>query len=137
MVTGEKSPKEFILVAIPPLIWYDRRVLPAYFAAKGQQAERELVVIDRTEVLFDRLAPRMDEGGYEVVSEPWTSDPVAQLAQRATDGEIGARRLDSSAITSACAPPSPAVMIGPTRSSSDEWIRRSRPLPVMRSKASR
>ena len=82
--------KWFIFSTIgAPLFMIALMVLPAYFAAKGEQADRKLVVVDRTEVLFDRLGPRMKEAGYDVVSEPWTDDAVVTLTQRASDGDIG------------------------------------------------
>ncbi|HSG07394.1 MAG TPA: ABC transporter permease [Longimicrobiales bacterium] len=73
-----------------PLFMIALTVLPAYFAAKGERADRKIVVVDRTGVLYDRLQPRMDEAGYEVASEPWTSDVVVSLTQRATNDDIGA-----------------------------------------------
>jgi ABC-2 type transport system permease protein len=83
--------KWFIITTVGgPLFMIAIMVLPAYFAARGEQNERRIVVVDRTEVLYDRLAPRMDEAGYDVTSEPWTSDAVPALTQRATDGDIGA-----------------------------------------------
>lgn len=83
--------KWFIISTVGgPLLMIAMTVLPAYFAAKGEQADRKIVVVDRTELLFDRLSPRMEEAGYDVVEEPWSSDIVPTLTQRATDGEIGA-----------------------------------------------
>lgn len=72
-----------------PLFMIALTVLPAYFAAKGEKADRKLVVVDETGVIYDRLAPRMEEAGYDVTSEPWTDDAVVSLTQRATDGDIG------------------------------------------------
>ena len=72
-----------------PLFMVAITVLPAYFAAKGEAADRKLAVVDRTEVLYDRLAPRMEEAGYDVNREPWSEDIVATLTQRSTDGELG------------------------------------------------
>lgn len=72
-----------------PLFMVALTVLPMYFAAKGEEADRTLVVVDETGVIYDRLAPRMEEAGYDVTSEPWSSDAVVSLTQRATDGDIG------------------------------------------------
>ena len=63
--------------------------LPAYFAVQSEQGERVLIVLDRTDVLYERLAPRLAEGGYEVSEEPWSEETVDRLTQQVMDEELG------------------------------------------------
>ncbi len=63
--------------------------LPAYLARRGEQAERSLALVDRTEVLYERLAARLEEAGYRVRREPWSDQVVATLSQEVKDRDLG------------------------------------------------
>jgi len=65
-------------------------VLPAYLAPKSEAADRQIAVVDRTGVLYQELAPRLEEARYTVRQEPWSSDVVAKLSQLVTDKKLGA-----------------------------------------------
>jgi len=64
-------------------------VVPAYFQAKGEEGARDLAVVDGTNVLYDRLAPKLVEAGWTVHEERWHADIVTELRQAANDGAIG------------------------------------------------
>ena len=82
--------KWFIFATIGgPLFMIGIMVVPAYFAARGEQTERSLAIVDGTNVLYDRLAPNLEDGGYEVLEERWHASVVTDLRQRASDGDIG------------------------------------------------
>ena len=63
--------------------------LPAYLARRGEEAERSLALVDRTGVLHERLATRLDEAGYRVRREAWSDQIVATLSQEVKDGDLG------------------------------------------------
>ncbi len=63
--------------------------VPVYFAQQGDEAERTMAVVDGTGVLYDRLAPRLEEAGYDVREQRWHSDVVTELRQAAEDGVLG------------------------------------------------
>jgi ABC-2 type transport system permease protein len=63
--------------------------LPAYFASKGEKADRDIAVVDRTGVLYEGLAPRLVEARYQVHPEPWSDDVVPDLSQQVTDKKLG------------------------------------------------
>lgn len=82
--------KWFIMVTIGgPLFMILVTVVPAYFAASGEEAERNLAIVDGTDVLYDRLAPELEEGGYTVARERWRADVITELRERAGEGDIG------------------------------------------------
>lgn len=62
-------------------------VLPTYFTARGQDAERTIAVVDSTGVLAERLLPRLEEAGFTVHTEAWSPDVSAELTQRSLDGD--------------------------------------------------
>lgn len=72
-----------------PLLMLAMFVVPAFFAAQGERNERVVVLADRTGVLAETLAPRLEDAGYTVTVEPWSESLVAGLSQRTTDGDIG------------------------------------------------
>lgn len=72
-----------------PLFMIALLVIPAFFASRGEQAERNIAVVDRTGVLYGRLAPRLEDAGYTLHDEPWSEEVVAELTQRVTDEEMG------------------------------------------------
>jgi ABC-2 type transport system permease protein len=63
--------------------------IPAYFAARGEMNERNIALVDRTEVLYEGLAPRLEQAGYTVSQEAWSDDVVEALTQRVMDDELG------------------------------------------------
>jgi ABC-2 type transport system permease protein len=65
-------------------------VVPAFLATRSERAERNVALVDRTDVLYDRVAPRLEDAGYQVVRQPWSSDVVADLSQQVTDKDLGA-----------------------------------------------
>jgi ABC-2 type transport system permease protein len=82
--------KWFIMVTIGgPVFMILVTVVPAYFAASGEDAERNLAIVDGTDVLYDRLAPELEEGGYTVARERWRADVITELRERAGEGDIG------------------------------------------------
>lgn len=82
--------KWFAIVTIGgPLFMIGVTVIPAYFAAQETGNERHLLIVDGTDVLYDRLAPELEEGGYTVERERWRADVVSDLRERATRGELG------------------------------------------------
>lgn len=82
--------KWFIITTIgAPIFMGGLMFLPAYFASKGEAAERELAVVDRTGFMYDSLAPRLEEARYTVRSEAWSDDVVANLSQEVTDKKLG------------------------------------------------
>ncbi len=82
--------KWFVIATIgAPLFMTGIVVVPAYFASRDGEAARDLAVVDGTNVLYDRLAPKLVEGGWIVHEERWHADVVTELRQAATDGAIG------------------------------------------------
>lgn len=72
-----------------PLIMSAALILPAYFAAQGESADRTIAVVDGTGVLYERLAPDLEEGGWTVSEERWHSEVVTELRARSESGDIG------------------------------------------------
>lgn len=64
-------------------------VVPAYFASQGAQSDREIAIVDGTEVLYERLAPKLEEGGWTVSEERWRASVVTELREAAEEGSIG------------------------------------------------
>ena len=82
--------KWFIIVTIGgPLFMILVTVVPAHFASSGEEAERNLAVVDGTDVLYDRLAPELQDAGYAVHRERWHAEVITDLRARAAGGEIG------------------------------------------------
>lgn len=82
--------KWFIAATIGgPLIMAGLTVVPVYFAAQGERSARDLAVVDGTGVLYERVAPKLEEAGYQIRPERWHADVVTELRQSASDGEIG------------------------------------------------
>lgn len=82
--------KWFIFATVAgPLLMIGAMVVPALMQSRGQKAERNIAVVDRTQVLYDRVAPRLKEAGYAVHPEPWSDDVVAELSQQVSDEKIG------------------------------------------------
>ncbi len=82
--------KWFIIGTIGgPIFMAALMFVPVYFAARSEANERVMVVVDQTGVLYERLAPRLEDGGYTVNEEPWSDDLVADLTQRVMDDDLG------------------------------------------------
>ena len=64
-------------------------VIPAFIAARSDRSDRDLLIVDGSGVLYERLASDFEASGYTVAEEPWTVDVVTDLRQQASDGEIG------------------------------------------------
>jgi ABC-2 type transport system permease protein len=74
---------------VAPLLMAGLIVVPAYFSRSSSRAERTLTVVDATGVLYERIAPGLEEGGWSVERAEWTSGALAALERRAEAGEIG------------------------------------------------
>lgn len=74
---------------LAPLFMIGVTVLPVVFASQGEESERALAVVDGTGVLYSRMAPKLEEAGYDVLQQRWHADVVTELRQRAADGAIG------------------------------------------------
>lgn len=82
--------KWFIMVTLlAPVIMIAMMVIPVVIAARSDQADRDLLIVDGSRVLYERLAADFEASGYTVAEEPWTVDVVTDLRQQASDGEIG------------------------------------------------
>ncbi len=80
----------FIIVTLAaPIFMIAIIVVPAFFAARGDRADRNILVVDGSNVLYERLVSDLEAGGYTVAEEPWTVDVVTDLRQQASDGDIG------------------------------------------------
>ena len=82
--------KWFIMVTLlAPIIMIAMIVIPAFIAARSDRSDRDLLIVDGSGVLYERLASDFEASGYTVAEEPWTVDVVTDLRQQASDGEIG------------------------------------------------
>ena len=72
-----------------PLFMAALFIPPAYFASRGDAESNDLAVVDGTGVLFERVAPRLEEAGFSVVEQRWHADVVTELRASATEGRIG------------------------------------------------
>jgi ABC-2 type transport system permease protein len=80
----------FIIATVgAPVLMAGLLILPRYFAVQGQQAERNIAVVDGTGVLYERIAPELEEGGWTVREQRWHADVVTELRGQADTGEIG------------------------------------------------
>lgn len=81
--------KWFIMVTLlAPIIMIAMIVIPAFIAARSDRSDRDLLIMDGSGVLYERLASDFEASGYTVAEEPWTVDVVTDLRQQASDGEI-------------------------------------------------
>ena len=82
--------KWFIMVTLlAPIIMIAMIVIPAFIAARSDRSDRDLLIMDGSGVLYERLASDFEASGYTVAEETWTVDVVTDLRQQASDGEIG------------------------------------------------
>jgi ABC-2 type transport system permease protein len=82
--------KWFIISTIGgPLFMIGLMVIPILTGSRAERASRNIALVDRTEVLHERLIPRLEEIGLTVTREAWSEDVVPRLAQKVTDEELG------------------------------------------------
>jgi ABC-2 type transport system permease protein len=82
--------KWFIGVTISaPFIMIAMIVVPAFFVARGDQSDSDLLIVDGSDVLYERLVSDFEAGGYSVAEERWRVDVVTDLRQRLSEGDIG------------------------------------------------
>jgi len=82
--------KWFIFATIAgPLMLIAVSVIPAYFAARSEDSERNIVIVDGTDVLFERVSGDLEDGGFTLAEAPWSDTVVDELRQSAADDEIG------------------------------------------------
>ncbi len=72
-----------------PLFMIGLLVIPAFTASRSERASRNLAVVDRTGVLYERVRPRLEEAGFTIEQEPWSQDVVPRLAQEVTEERLG------------------------------------------------
>jgi len=72
-----------------PLFLSAMIVVPAYFASQGSRDAREVAVVDGTGVLYERLAPQLAEGGWDVREERWRVNVVTELREAADNNLLG------------------------------------------------
>ncbi len=79
--------KWFVFATVAgPLFMLALILVPALMASRAEQAGQRLVVVDETGVLYERLAPRLENAGY-VLERQGVADEA--LRQRVLDEEIG------------------------------------------------
>ena len=82
--------KWFIAATVAgPLLMTAITVLPAWLAIQGERDEFRVAIVDGTDVLYERLAPRLESGGFEVEEIRWHADVVTALRERANEGDLG------------------------------------------------
>jgi ABC-2 type transport system permease protein len=74
---------------VAPLLMASFIMVPVYLSSRSQRAERQIAVVDATGVLYERLAPELESGGWAPEQVPWTEGVLDRLTARAEEGEIG------------------------------------------------
>jgi ABC-2 type transport system permease protein len=72
-----------------PLMMAGLIVVPAWLAVQGERDQFNLAVVDGTGVLYEGLAPRLENGGFEVSEARWHANVVTELREQANRGELG------------------------------------------------
>jgi len=72
-----------------PILMLALIVIPAVMANQGSNADRAIVVLDRTGGLYDRVEAGLDRAGYSVQRAPETPDAEEALARRVEIGDLG------------------------------------------------
>jgi ABC-2 type transport system permease protein len=72
-----------------PILMLALIVIPAVMADQGSNADRAIVVLDRTGGLYDRVEAGLDRAGYSVRRAPDTPDAEEALARRVEIGDLG------------------------------------------------
>ncbi|WP_405282800.1 ABC transporter permease [Gaopeijia maritima] len=79
----------FVIATIAgPLLMLGLMIVPILIASRGEQADRLVVVVDRTGVLHDRVAEGLERAGYTVESEAG-DDAEAALRGRVESDDLG------------------------------------------------
>lgn len=73
-----------------PLLMLGLILVPALIASQGEEADRQLAVLDRTGVLYERVAEGLQRAGYSVERAEDGADAEGALAARIEGDEIGA-----------------------------------------------
>jgi ABC-2 type transport system permease protein len=72
-----------------PLFMAALFIIPALMTSRGDAGSRDLAVVDGTGVLYERVAPGLEEAGFQVFEERWHADVVTELRRAASEGVIG------------------------------------------------
>lgn len=72
-----------------PLFMLALIVIPAMMASQDSSADRAIVVLDRTGVLYDRIEMGLVRAGYEVERAPDAPDAEEALSRRVESGGLG------------------------------------------------
>lgn len=91
----------FVLATVgAPVVLIGLIVLPVLMASSSSETRRRIVVVDRTGVLYDRLAAHLEDGGLEVEAFDGGEAELAELRRRAREKRIGGYLLlDDDALT--------------------------------------
>lgn len=82
--------KAFVISTVAgPLILIAMMVLPALIARSGEERDRTLAVVDHTGVLYEGVAPRLEEAGYAVEEAGTDEAELDRLAAVVGDGTLG------------------------------------------------
>jgi ABC-2 type transport system permease protein len=95
--------KAFVLSTIGvPLFLIGVVVLPSLLAGRGMERRRTVAVLDQTGVLYERVAPRLEEASFVVADLPDAAMNRDSLDARVSGGELGGYLvLDQETITRA------------------------------------
>jgi ABC-2 type transport system permease protein len=77
-----------IATAGVPLLMLGLFLLPRVLEGGTEREGRELAVVDATGVLVDRLAPALEDAGWNVERVAWVDDVLRDLERRAEGGEL-------------------------------------------------
>jgi len=72
-----------------PLFMTGLIVVPGYLAARNQQGERQIAMVDATGVLYERIVPGLEDDGWRVERVEWRDGVVEELRRRSEAGEVG------------------------------------------------
>jgi len=82
--------KWFIGVTIAaPIIMIAMIVVPIFLSARGNESDQDLLIVDGSDVLYERLVSDFEASGYSVAEERWRVGVVTDLRQQLSDGDIG------------------------------------------------
>lgn len=80
----------FVIATVAaPLLFLGILLVPAWMSNQGGDRVQTLALVDETGVLAEALAPRLEDGGYEVTREDPGPGVVARLTERVQDGGLG------------------------------------------------
>jgi len=78
-----------VATVIAPLFVAALVVIPAFFASSSDETLRDLAIVDGTGVLYERVAPLLEDAGWGVFEQRWHADVVTELRRSAERGVIG------------------------------------------------